>query len=325
MENSSFFKSRLFRAIIVFIIIFIILFIYLARTENPMVAQMRCGLTHAGPELAACATDPTCRELLTCFVECEDPGSRRRQESFEKNRHIQHPHSIMPCTTACMDDYDNEIIDAFLDAFMSNKCAADSQLADTCIEVDAVRPFSNDPDKFDMSWLVGEWESVATGGWDHWDCQKKIFFSPEETGKGKPWHSVFWGTYRTYPKNREGKPKDNYVHETIFPNDKEPGGPTFRTSFKMWGTESEEEWHIFAFSKGNKKTGETAWLISETCVYTPIIKHVDVCTVVLCKDVNPSEKLKQKWNRIVKEKTGFTLKYVDNSNCAEKPDYERKL
>ena len=324
MERSSLLRNSMFRVLAVLLAICVILIISLVVTDNPTVVQLRCGLRYAGPEMAACVMDPTCRTLMSCFRECEDPDSSRRQKSFEKNQHLQHPHSIMPCTTGCMDDYDNEVIDVFLDAFMTNKCAADSKLADTCVDVEAVRPFSNDPAEFDMAWLVGEWHSIATGGWDHWDCQKKIFFSPEETGKGKPWHSVFWGTYRTYPMNRGGKPKDNYVHEEIYPNDKEPDGPTFRTRFKMWGTESEEEWHIVAFSKGNEKDGEPPWVLAEICVYTPIIKHVDVCTVVMSKEVNPSKELQEKLNRIAKEKVGATLKYVDNSNCAESPDYERK-
>ncbi|MCU0821036.1 MAG: hypothetical protein MUC95_00995 [Spirochaetes bacterium] len=81
----------------------------------------------------------------------------------------------------------------------------------------------------------------------------KNFFRHEVTGKGNPRHSKFRATYRNYPKNRGGRPKDNYVHDEIYLNEKETGGPIWQTKFEIWETESEEEWHVFAFSRGNKK------------------------------------------------------------------------
>ncbi len=324
MNMTSILKSRQFIALITFIIIALGALIYLATSSNPKIQQMRCGMINAGPEMAACLADSTCRDMIMCFAECDDPGSELRKKSKEKNMHLQHPDSPVPCTVKCMDDYDCDAADAFLNAFMSADCAADSQMVDTCFNVNAVRPFSKDPAAFNMSWLVGKWESIATGGWDHWDCQKKIFFSHEETGKSRPWHSTFWATYRTYPKNRGGKPKDNYVYEEIYINKNETGGPTWRTKFKMWGTESEEEWHVFAFSRGDKKTGEPAWIIAEVCILTPNIKHTDVFTIVLSKRKTVSEELRGKIERIVKEKIGYPLKWVNNTNCTENPNYEKK-
>ncbi len=324
MEILTLLKSRWFRVLIVFIIICIGFTLYLTQTSNPQIEQALCSLIHAGPEMAACFMDSTCRSLMSCFASCEDPNSPRRLKGQEQNQHLQHPDSPLPCTVSCLDDYDgDEVIDNFLTKVMSSECAAESKHVDTCFDVGAVRPFSDDPAKFDMSMLVGEWESNATGGWDHWDCQKKIFFPPEES-KGKPWHSIFWGTYRTYPVSRGGKPKDNYVHEEIYPNDKEPDGPTWRTRFTMWGTYSEEEWHVFAFDKGNKKTGEPAWVLAQVCIYTPSIKHVDVFSMFISKTANPSKKLRDKVEKLTMEKVGFPLKWVNNSVCDENPDYVRK-
>jgi hypothetical protein len=223
-----------------------------------------------------------------------------------------------------MDDYDNGVVDDFLTAFMAHGCAADSKRIDTCFNVDAKRPFSEDPAEFDMSFLVGEWHSIRTGGWDHWDCQKKIFFPPEETEDGAPYDSVFWATYRTYPKSRGGAPKDNYVWEEIYPNVDEDDGPTWRTRFVMWGTESHEEWHVVEFSKGDEETGEPAWVIAEVCIDTPSIKHMDVFTIVLSKTANVSKELSDTIDRIVMAKIGYPLKSVNNEACDPDPDYELK-
>ncbi|MHC4521238.1 MAG: hypothetical protein ACYTAS_21800 [Planctomycetota bacterium] len=223
-----------------------------------------------------------------------------------------------------MDDYDNGVVDDFLNAFMAHECAANSQLVDTCFKVDAKRPFSDDPEEFDMSFLVGEWYSIRTGGWDHWDCQKKIFFPPEATEDNAPYHSVFWGTYRTYPKSRGGAPKDNYVREEIYPNVGEADGPTWRTRFKMWGTESSEAWYVFAFSKGDEAKGEPAWVIAEVCIETPSINHIDVFTIVLSKVANPSKELSDEIDRIVLDTIGYPLKRVNNDVCDPDPDYEMK-
>jgi hypothetical protein len=220
-----------------------------------------------------------------------------------------------------MDDYDNAVVDDFLTAFMGHDCAAESRFTDTCFDVDAKRPFSDDPAEFDMSFLVGEWHSIRTGGWDHWDCQKKIFLPPEES---KPYHSIFWATYRTYPKSRNGAPKDNYVHEEIYPNTDEADGPTWRTRFVMWGTESLEEWHVFAFSKGDEATGEPAWVVAEVCIDTPSIRHKDVFTIVLAKTANISEELNDTIDQITMEKVGYPLKAVNNEACDPDPKYELK-
>ncbi len=223
-----------------------------------------------------------------------------------------------------MDDYDNGVVDDFLTAFMGNECAADSQLVDTCFDVDAKRPFSDDPAEFDMSFLVGEWYSIRTGGWDHWDCQKKIFFPPEETEDDAPYHSVFWATYRTYPESRGGGPKDNYVLEEIYPNVDDADGPTWRTRFVMWGAESSEEWNVIAFSKGDEATGEPAWVVAEVCIATPSINHMDVFTIVLSKAANVSKELSDRIDQIVMAEVGYPLKSVNNDVCDPDPDYELK-
>ncbi len=179
-----------------------------------------------------------------------------------------------------------------------------------------------------MSFLVGEWESIRTGGWDHWDCQKKIFFPPKTAVDDVPFHSEFWATYRTYPKNRNGAPKDNYVLEEIYPNASEADGPTFRTRFVMWGTESSEEWHVFAFDKGDEITGKPAWVAAEVCIETPSINHMDVFTIVLSKETNVSEEISKEIDQVVMDKVGFPLKAVNNGVCDPEPsldDYERKL
>jgi hypothetical protein len=223
-----------------------------------------------------------------------------------------------------MDDYDNRVVDEFLAAFMAHECAADSKFVDTCFDIDAKRPFADDPAEFDMSFLVGEWDSIATGGWDHWNCQKKIFFPPKETEAHAPYHSVFWATYRTYPKSRGGAPKDNYVREEIYPNVDKADGPTFRTRFVMWGTESFENWYVFAFSKGDEATGEPAWVIAEVCIDTPSINHVDVFTIVMAKTAHVSDELRDKINGIVIDKIGYPLKWVNNDVCDPEPEYEMK-
>jgi hypothetical protein len=223
-----------------------------------------------------------------------------------------------------MDDYDNEVVDDFLTAFMGNECAADSQLVDECFDVAALPPFSDDPAEFDMSILEGEWESIRTGGWDHWDCQKKIFFPPSEAPEGAPYHSIFWATYRTYPKSRGGAPKDNYVLEEIHPNVNAPNGPTFSTDFVLWGTQSHENWHVFAFSRGNEETGEPAWVVAQVCIDTPSINHTDVFGMVLAKTAHPSRELSDHIDRIVMDKIGYPLARVNNDACDPDPDYERK-
>ncbi len=324
MPGQSFFKQRRVVVLGACVILASLSIAYMKTSDDPAIAQTVCSIEHAGPEMVSCMFDETCRNLLTCMATCEDPTSSRRIEAVEKNKHLQHPDSPIPCTVSCMDDYDSELIDDLLTAIMSRNCAADSKLVDTCFDVGAVRPFSDDPKEFDMKWLEGEWESIATGGWDHWDCQKKIFHSPEESGKGREWYSTFWATYRTYPKSRDGKPKDNYVFEEIYPNDKEENGPTWRTRFDLWGTESREEWHVFAFDKGNEATGEAAWAVAEVCIATPSIKHMDVFTIVLAKTKEPSPAMKARIDSVVKEKMGYPLVYVNNSVCAEDPQYERK-
>jgi hypothetical protein len=296
----------------------------LSRTDDPDIQQGICSLRHAGREMASCMIDSTCRSLVMCMRTCDDPASQRRIRAHEQNQHLQHPESRIPCTVSCMDDYDNDVVDAFLSAVMSHDCAPDSELVDTCFDVDAKRPFSDDEEEFDMSFLVGEWHSIGTGGWDHWDCQKKIFFPPEETPVGAPYHSVFWATYRTHPKSRGGEPKDNYVFEEIYPNADEDHGPTWRTRFVMWGTESREEWHVIDFSRGDEATGEPAWVVAEVCIDTPSIKHMDVFTIVLSKAASVSQELSDKIDQIVMDTVGYPLKSVNNDDCAPDPIYERK-
>ena len=317
-------KSSLLRTAVAFVFGLVLLAVFLARSDDPVIQQTRCMLRHTHKEMTACFLDATCRSLIACMGTCDDPASPRRIRAREQNPHLQHPDSPLPCTVGCMDDYDNGVVDGFLTAFMANECAADSTLVDTCVDVGAKRPFSDDPAEFDMSFLVGEWYSIRTGGWDHWDCQKKIFFPPDEVEDGAPHHSVFWATYRTYPESRGGAPKDNYVLEEIYPNVDDAEGPTWRTRFKMWGTPSSEEWHVFAFSKGDEATGEPAWIVAEVCIETPSIHHMDVFTIVLAKTAHVSEELGDEIDRIVLEKVGFPLATVNNDVCDPDPVYERK-
>ncbi|MBW2286287.1 MAG: hypothetical protein JRG80_16760 [Deltaproteobacteria bacterium] len=316
-------RFRLFLSLFIALVIVFPLAVVL-RSDDPLIQQSTCMVRHTSREMIACILDSTCRSLVQCMGTCSDPTSPRRIRALEQNQHLQHPESPLPCTVGCMDDYDNEVVDEFLSAFMSHGCAADSQLVDTCVGVDAKRPFAGDPEEFDMSFLVGEWQSIRTGGWDHWDCQKKIFFSPDEGEAGAPYHSTFWATYRTYPKSRDGAPKDNVVFEEIYPNVDEADGPTWRTRFTMWGTDSSEEWHVIDFSRGDEATGEPAWVIAEVCIETPSIHHMDVFTIVLSKAANVSQELSEKIDSIVMDKVGYPLKSVNNDVCDPSPDYERK-
>ncbi len=297
----------------------LLVIVALSRSEDPNVKQTMCMLHHISKEMTSCILDSTCRALITCMNNCDDPSSPRRIKAHAENQHLQHPESLLPCTVSCMDDFDNSVVDDFLTAFMGHECAADSQLVDTCFDVDAKRPFSDDPSKFDMSFLVGEWHSIRTGGWDHWDCQKKIFFPPEKTEEGAPYHSTFWATYRTYPKSRNGAPKDNYVYEEIYPNADEAEGPTWRTRFILWGAESREEWHVFGFSRENVDTSEPAWVAAEVCIDTPSINHTDVFTIVLSKAANISKELSDSIDQLTMDKVGFPLKAVNNDNCDPDP------
>ena len=147
---------------------------------------------------------------------------------------------------------------------------------------------------------------------------------PLQPFRAPPYHSVFWATYRTYPKSRGGAPKDNYVWEEIHPNVDEDDGPTWRTRFVMWGTESHEEWNVFAFSKGDEATGEPAWVIAEVCIDTPSINHMDVFTIVLSKTASVSQELSDTIDRIVMDNIGYPLKSVNNDVCDPEPDYEIK-
>ena len=298
--------------------------LYLLYSDDPMVQQSVCMVRHTGREAAQCFLDETCRSLIQCMRTCDDPSSSRRIRAREQNPHLQHPDSPLPCTVGCMDDFDNEVVDDFLTAFMGKECAADSQLVDVCFDVGAVPPFSDNPSEFDMSFLEGEWESIRTGGWDHWDCQKKIFFPPGNVPEGAPYHSVFWATYRTYPKSRGGAPKDNYALEEVYPNTNAPNGPTFSTNFVLWGTQSHENWHIFAFSRGNEETGEPAWVVAQVCIDTPSINHTDVFGMVLAKTANPSQELSDHIDQIVEDKIGYPLARVNNQACDPDPVYERK-